>query len=315
MKNQPFDLRHFIATQPIDKELFKYKESLYPNELLKVYGLHHGIYTYILDWQSGTYSFLSEGIKKLTGFNEADLSGGLESLFRMLHPKDVDPLQRIISKWMEVLLGKPEDELNSYTANFNFRIRNIQGSYINLLQQPVYVRLDKKGNLVYEAGILTDISRYRNDGNISLLILDPTQVPLLEYYPKEDFMPGIGAVRQKIIDLNRYSLSTENDWHRSVQKIIHDNIDNENLDVEMMCRELKISRSKFYRKLKDVSDMKPGRLIKLYRLLESLSILSTQDYSVSEVAWKTGFQSHSYFSSCFREYFGCSPTQYRVQVK
>jgi AraC-like DNA-binding protein len=315
MENHTFDLRRFIATQPIDKDLFKYKDSLYPEDIFKIYGRHRGIYAYILDWQIGSYSFLSEGIKKLTGFTDTKESLGIEELFQVIHPNDADPLQQIISKWMEILLGKPDKELNSYTANFNFRIRNNKGAYINLLQQPVFVSLDRNGNLVYEAGLLTDISRYKNDGNISLMILDPDHKPLLEYYPKEDFMPQIGVIRQKLIDLDRYSLSTENSWYREVQKVIIDNISNENLDVDMLCSKLNMSRSKFYRKLNKVSDMKPGGLIKLYRLLQSLSMLSSQDYSISEVAWKSGFQSHSYFSSCFRECFGCSPSQYLIQVK
>jgi len=314
MNRDNFDLRSFIAKQPIDKELFKYKKSLYPAEKLGITEKHGNIYTYILDWHEAKYSFLSEGFKKLTGYNDQMIALGIEALFQVIHPDDAQPLQRMISKWMEVLLGRPEDEFNSYTANFNFRIMKNNGAYINLLQQPVYVSFDIKGNLIYEAGILTDITRYRNDGNISLLILGPDYTPLFEYYPKEDFMPQIGEIRQKMLDLENLSLTTDNSWYRKVQKIIYDNISNENLDVGMICQELNISRSKFYRKLEKVSDLKPGRLIKVYRLLESLTMLSAQDYSVSEIAWKTGFQSHSYFSSCFQDHFGCTPSQYRVQV-
>jgi AraC-like DNA-binding protein len=314
MDHEYFDLRKFIANQPIDKELFKYKENLYPIEKLGLTVRKSSIYTYILDWQEATYSFLSRGIRELTGYNDDKIKLGIETLFQVIHPDDADPLQRMISKWMGVLLGKPEDEFNRYTANFNFRIKKHDGVYINLLQQPVYVSFDKKGNIVYEAGILTDISRYKNDGNMSLLILDPDHIPLIEYYPKEDFMPHIGVIRQQILNLERLLLSTDKSWYRKVQKVINENISNENLDVEMICQELKISRSKFYRKLREIDGLKPGQLIKTYRLLGALSMLSVQDLSISEIAWKTGFQSHSYFSSCFRDHFGCTPTQYRVQV-
>ncbi len=315
MNRENFDVRSFIARQPIDKELFRYEKSLYPANKLGISEKFGSVYTYILDWHKAKYSFLSDGIKKLVGYEEDFLETGLEGFFQVIHPEDHQPLQRIIAKWMEVLLGKSEVEFNRYTANFNFRIRKSNGAYVNLLQQPVYVSFDKLGNLIYEAGFLTDITRYKNDGNISLLILDPDQVPLLEYYPKEDFMPRIGSLRQKTFDLERISVSTENGWYRNFQKIIYDNIDNQMLDVDLICTELNISRSNLYRKITRVSESKPGSLIKIYRLIEALGLLSTQDYSVSEVAWKTGFKSHSYFSNCFREQFGCAPSQYRVQVK
>jgi AraC-like DNA-binding protein len=315
MNQESFDVRTFIANQPIDKELFRYKKSLYPAEIPGLTDRYGTIYTYILDWHQGTYAYLSEGLKKLTGYDGQESELGIEILFEIIHPDDAQSLQKMISKWMEVLLGKPEDEFNRYTANFNFRIRKSNGAYMNLLQQPVYVRFDKTGSLVYEAGILTDITRYKNDGNISLLILDPDHTPLLEYYPKEDFMPQIGELRQKILHLEKIPLSAETSWFRKVQKIISENLGNENLDVEMICSELKISRSKFYRKLNSVSGLKPGRLIKIYRLLESLPLLSAREYSVSEIAWKTGFQSHSYFSRSFRDQFGCTPSEYRIQVR
>jgi AraC-like DNA-binding protein len=314
MNQESFDVRSFIAKQPIDKELFRYKKSLYPTDIPGITDKYGNIYTYILDWHTGTYAYLSDGLKKLTGYDGHENELSIEILFEVIHPDDAHSLQKMISKWMEVLLGKPEDEFNRYTANFNFRIRKNTGAYMNLLQQPVYVSFDKTGSLVYEAGILTDISRYKNDGNISLLILDPDHVPLLVYYPKEDFMPKIGELRQKVLDLERQSISSEDIWFRQVQKIISDNLTNESLDVDMICSELKISRSKFYRKLNNVSGMKPGRLIKIYRLLESLPLLSAREYSVSEIAWKTGFQSHSYFSRSFRYQFGCTPSQYRFQV-
>lgn len=315
MTRKTVDLQSFMANQPIDRELFKYKSSLYPADKLGISERYGSVYTYILDWHKGKYSFLSEGLKSLMGYDDQFVAKGMEAFFQIIHPDDIRPFQRITSKWMEILLGKPEGEFNRYTANFNFRVKSNYGSYINLLQQPVYVSLDRKGNLIYETGILTDISRYRNDGNISLLLLDPDQKPLLEYYPKEDFMPKIGAVRQKMLHLKRLSLSTDNHWFRTVQKVVYDNIANEKLDVHLICRKLNISRSNFYKKLNKVSGLNPTQLIKTCRLMEALPLLSTPDYTVSEVAWKTGFKSHSYFSRNFRKLFGCTPSQYRRQVK
>ncbi|MFU8813688.1 MAG: helix-turn-helix domain-containing protein [Balneolaceae bacterium] len=315
MSGTSFDVRRYIANQPIDKELFKYKKSLYPAHKLGIANQYGKIHTYILDWQQGTYAYLSDSLQKTIGYDDDFHSQGLDAFFKIIHPDDREPMQRIIAKWMEVLLGKPEEEFNRYTANFNYRLKKESGGYLNFLQQPVYVSFDKKGNMIYEAGILADLTRYRNDGNISLVIFDPDHQPILEYYPKEDFMPLIGATRQKMVDIEKLISLRGDNWLRNVQKIILDNIDNDTLNVEFICRELSVSKSDLYRKLESASGFRPARLIRLIRLHESLTFLSSSDHTISEIAYQLGFRTHSYFTSCFQKQFNCTPSEYRTSVQ
>lgn len=309
------DLRRFMLSQPFDTSLSEYKESLYPGDTLGLDKEVGPFYHYVLDWQTRSYEHLSEGILEFLGYDRSFADKGIEALFQIFHPDDVDAFQKIVAKWMELLLGKSEEEFNRYSGNFNFRVRKSNNSYVNLLQQPVYMSFDRKGNIVYEAGILSDITRYRNDGNISLLIVDPDNVPVIEYYPKEDFAPRVKLARQQLQKLEILSNSTDKPLIRMAQKAILENFTEENFGVQELCSHLNISRSQFFRSIKSVTGLTPHKLIKLYRMQHAMTLLSTSELNISEVAYAAGFHSHSYFTHCFHQNFGCTPSEYRINVQ
>jgi AraC-like DNA-binding protein len=315
MNSKSFDIRKWIADQPVDEDLIRYKDTLYPNQTSQFPDLYGKVYTYVLDWHEGKYSYLSDALVTLMGYGRDILDSGIEGFFNVLHPDDTEPLQKVIQKWMEVLLDKKPEEFNSYTANFNYRLRLNSGSYINLLQQPIHVSFDKKSNLVYEAGILIDITRYRNDGNLSLLILDSNQRPIVEYYPKEDFAPQIAETRQLLNKIEYTTALSSDSRLRSVQKVILKNLHNDELDVNYICRELSVSRSNLYKTLKSSCHTSPAELIRSMRLLKSLSHLASNELNISEIAYKVGFQSHSHFTQVFQKKFDCTPSAYRSGVQ
>jgi AraC-like DNA-binding protein len=68
-----------------------------------------------------------------------------------------------------------------------------------------------------------------------------------------------------------------------------------------------MSRSQLHRKLVALLDKSPSDLIRQTRLQRARDLLQRKAFSPSEVAFKVGFNSHSYFSKCFKEEFGVSP--------
>ncbi|MGD8427500.1 MAG: helix-turn-helix domain-containing protein [Balneolaceae bacterium] len=309
------DFRAFMLSQPFDKDLSSYKSSLYPADKL-LYDKHTGpYYNYILDWQTGKYEYLSEGLKKLLGYDDEFISKGIEATFEIMHPNDKEAFNKIVSKFLGLLSGASEEEINKHSVNYNFRVRKSNGVYINLLQQPVYATMDRKGNIVYDSGVVMDITRYRSDGNISLLVTGPGGERILEYYPKEEFAPRMATVRKRLEELERFATKTDHPFLRNLQQVLAVHGKDENLDVETFSRFLKVSRSQLYRKLKNALDLNPNRLIKLYRLQQSLEYLSQDEMQISEVAYHVGFHSPSYFSQCFQNEFDCTPSDYRKRVK
>lgn len=96
--------------------------------------------------------------------------------------------------------------------------------------------------------------------------------------------------------------------------VIEKNISNPDLNIDLLSSELGLSRSNLYRKLKAVTELSPTELIRNKRLEIAAKLLLESSYTISEVAVYTGFNSHAYFTSCFKNLYGYSPTEW-VQMK
>lgn len=313
--NSVDDLRSFMLSQPFDEELARYKSSLYPKDKL-LYDKEIGpYYNYILDWHTGTYKYLSDGFGELTGYGQEYFDRGVEATFEAIHSNDREAFHKMVAKMLEIFLGKTQEEFNRHSINYNFRIKKPNGVIINLLQQPIYTTLDRKGNIIYDAGIVMDISRYRIDGNVSLIIMDPGGKKILEYYPKEDFTPRLATARDLIGELDRMASQSGNTFLRNVQKVLANHVHQEDFSVGTFSQWLGLSRSQLYRNIKKETGLAPRRLIQLYRLYQSLEYLARDELRISEVAHRAGFQSHTYFSQCFKQEFECSPSTYQKQVR
>lgn len=97
-------------------------------------------------------------------------------------------------------------------------------------------------------------------------------------------------------------------------EFIEKNIENQELDIPLLCREVGVSRSLFFDKFKVLTGMTPNAFILNYRLQYAVNLLTNHPHlSISEIAEKTGFSSALYFSRCFKKNFGVSPLSYRKQ--
>jgi AraC-like DNA-binding protein len=80
--------------------------------------------------------------------------------------------------------------------------------------------------------------------------------------------------------------------------------------VDDLCREVAMSRTAFYNKLKAVTGKAPNDFIRIFRLERAAELLSSGELTVTEAADQVGFSDPKYFSSCFRRHFGVSPSKY-----
>lgn len=92
--------------------------------------------------------------------------------------------------------------------------------------------------------------------------------------------------------------------------VIEKNIANPDLNIDMICKEIGFSRANLYRKLKTVTTLSPMELIRNKRLEVAAKLLLESDYSVSEISTYVGFNSHAYFTNCFKSVYGMSPTEF-----
>src|SRR5437762_6182663 len=85
---------------------------------------------------------------------------------------------------------------------------------------------------------------------------------------------------------------------------------NINLKVDDFSKPVGSSKSQLYRKIIQLTGKSPNAFIKEYRLNEALILLNKNTGNVSEIAFKTGFSSPSYFSKCFQKRYGHLPSDY-----
>ncbi len=89
---------------------------------------------------------------------------------------------------------------------------------------------------------------------------------------------------------------------------VQENMSNSDFGVEALANEMGISRIQLYRKVKSLTGHTPVDIIRLSRLNKAKILLSNTDKNVSEVAYEVGFSAPSYFTKCFKDEFGISPS-------
>lgn len=79
--------------------------------------------------------------------------------------------------------------------------------------------------------------------------------------------------------------------------------------VNELCRDLGMSRTSVYNKIKSISGQSPNEFMRIMRLNRAKELLSSGNYNISEVAYMVGFSDPKYFSTCFKKQFGVSPSK------
>jgi len=95
-----------------------------------------------------------------------------------------------------------------------------------------------------------------------------------------------------------------------VMEIVKRNLDNPDFGVEDLSREVGMSRVHLNRKLKETMGISPSSLIKSTRMKQAAYLLVHDKVNISEVAYRVGFSTPSYFSNSFRSYFGLAPKEF-----
>ena len=100
---------------------------------------------------------------------------------------------------------------------------------------------------------------------------------------------------------------------KRLNKSITENLDNPQMGVPFLCTELGISRASLYNKLKVVTGMGANDYITKLRVERAVWLLTHSALNINEIADQTGFSTSRYFSTVFKQYMGCSPTQYKEE--
>jgi len=103
------------------------------------------------------------------------------------------------------------------------------------------------------------------------------------------------------------SHSIENVFLSKITEIIEENIPNDQFGVSELAHEMGMSRSNLLRKVKKLTKLSVSQFINQVRLKKAIEMLRKTSLTVSEVSYKVGFSSISYFIKCFHDYYGYPP--------
>lgn len=99
------------------------------------------------------------------------------------------------------------------------------------------------------------------------------------------------------------------------RSIILKNIANDQFGVSELATELGLSRSQLLRKIKTQSGQSVNQFIRQVRLREAIKLMQNDDLNASEISYKVGFSSPSYFNKCFHDSYGFTPGEYKKRVE
>lgn len=109
--------------------------------------------------------------------------------------------------------------------------------------------------------------------------------------------------KESISDLDK-------DFVTRFKSLVEEKMREPELNVEDLGRDMGMSRVQLYRKLKSLTNYSPNELLRQMRLKKAASLLAASEMTVAEIAYEVGFSSPSYFTKCYKEQFGESPTDF-----
>lgn len=100
-----------------------------------------------------------------------------------------------------------------------------------------------------------------------------------------------------------------------IVRIMEENIENSDFNVNQMCKMVHLSHMHFIRKVKQLTGKKPVDLLKSFRLKRAKDLLVDGDISISEIAYKVGYDLPNSFSRAFKKEYGVSPKEFMFREK
>ena len=106
--------------------------------------------------------------------------------------------------------------------------------------------------------------------------------------------------------------SIENEFLRKIRQVVEEKMEDSEFGIVQLCRAIGLSRSQLFRKLKALTGKSASLVIRSIRLQRARKLLQTTDLNVSEVAYEVGFKDLAYFSKCFLEEYGETPSSVKA---
>ena len=110
-------------------------------------------------------------------------------------------------------------------------------------------------------------------------------------------------------------VSKDKEFLRRLIEFIELNMSNSDLSIDDVCKEMGLSRTQLYRKLKGLVGQSANELIRSIRLKRAAQLIKSNEMTISEITYEVGFNDLQYFRFCFKKQFGVNPSEYGTEIE
>lgn len=106
----------------------------------------------------------------------------------------------------------------------------------------------------------------------------------------------------------------DNEFYNRFLMIFREGMGNPELNVDMIASQMGLERSQFYRKIKSLTNYAPVELMRRLRLQRGRELILSTEKNISEISYEIGFSTPAYFTKCYRDAYGETPSQARDKL-
>lgn len=121
--------------------------------------------------------------------------------------------------------------------------------------------------------------------------------------------------KNKQVLFNESTNKLDKEFLEKLTSIIEENLEDEEMNISKIAYQLNMSHSTLYRKIKALTNLTANEYIRKVRIYFGEKLLLTNQYSISEIMYRVGINSSSYFRQCFKDEFGINPSEYLQKLK
>ena len=107
----------------------------------------------------------------------------------------------------------------------------------------------------------------------------------------------------------------DKDFLEKLTEAIEGNLEDEEMNISYVAAQMNMSHSTLYRKIKALTNLTANEFIRKVRIHFAEQLLLTNKYNISEIMYRIGINSSSYFRQCFKDEFGMNPSEYLQKLK
>lgn len=132
-----------------------------------------------------------------------------------------------------------------------------------------------------------------------------------ELWTGRNASPVAAPVAPKTRQVETKGGDIDNEFYRRFLEIFTAEMGNADVSVDHIASKMGLERTQFYRKIKALTNYSPVELMRNLRLKQARTLITSSEKNISEVAYETGFSTPAYFTKCYREAYGETPTETR----